>query len=75
MFQKALISFYVVIALSTAWLTLIDFADCYQEAHPNRNASTGIETGFHSVFAGLIWPVSLPGMIITKDNHEGKYCP
>ena len=74
MLKNIFIALYIMMALSTAGLTMSDYVDCYVVEHPNRSMPGGVRTGLEGVFSGVFWPIVLPGMIAVYDNHEGRFC-
>lgn len=70
---KFFATIYLVIALVTAGLILNDYSDCFRMRWSSLTPDA-MGAGFGSVFGGLLWPISLPGMLILYDEKENRFC-
>ncbi|KKM05711.1 hypothetical protein LCGC14_1751200 [marine sediment metagenome] len=70
---KFLATIYLIVALVTASFILNDYSDCYKMSWPNLTAGA-MGAGYFSVFGGLLWPISLPGMLVLYDEKENRFC-
>ncbi len=70
---KFLATVYIIIALTVAGLVLNDYSDCHRMRWTHSTPSAP-GAGFGSIFGGLIWPITLPGMLVLYDEKENRFC-
>lgn len=70
---KFFATIYIIIALITAGFILNDYSDCFRMRWTNLTPAA-MGAGFESVFGGLIWPITVPGMIVLYDEKENRFC-
>ena len=70
---KFFATIYIIITLITAGFILNDYSDCFRMRWTNLTPGA-IGAGFGSIFGGLIWPITVPGMMVLYDEKENRFC-
>ena len=64
---------YFSIAIVIGVVIITDYTDCYKLKGNIRHAQS-VDAGFSMILGGLIWPITLPGMLALYDDREDHYC-
>lgn len=62
-----------MIALIVAGLILNDYSDCYRMRWSSLTPGA-VGAGTSSIFGGLLWPITLPGMLVLYNEKENRFC-
>ena len=64
---------YFSIAIIIGVVIITDYADCYKLSGNIRYAQS-VGAGFSMIIGGLVWPITLPGMLALYNEREDHYC-
>lgn len=52
----------------------MNYPKCFKIQHPTGSISGGFSIGINSLFAGALWPITLPGMMAIYGDMDGLFC-